>query len=380
VTVVPGADPYERATSLLEPLFEAPANPKAWQRFLGALCAALSERSVALLLGEVSPDGPYFLLGHGIDMRRLGPESLLPSADHPSQDEAPVGSVFAIPPESPGFAATHLYKDVLSKEGFAPGPGFCVVLARDRGTITGALLVLARDPSWEPTDDDRALLELLAPYVIRSIMLGLRLNEGRSGIDALLGVFDSLVLGVILLDSHGNVSFANQSAAALLGTSAGLTPPGRAHAAEQKQRTEALRALIRRETGASPSALSYPHPEDGRPLHIVSTPLAWPGANLGADTRFATALFLGDPEGASPGTAQALGPLYGLTPAEERLALALATGLTLAEAAERLGIRLSTARGVLRSVFEKTGTNRQATLVRLILAAVGQVRSESPRG
>jgi len=375
-----GSDPYERAAALLELLFEAPANPKAWQRFLGALCAAMSGRTVALLLGEIAPDGHYFLLGHGIELREVAPESLMPSGEHPSADEAPVGAVFAIPRDDAGFAATHLYKDVLSTAGFPPGPGFWVVLGRDRRMITGALLVLARESSWAPTVEDRALLELLAPYVIRSIRLGLRLNDGRQSVDALLGLFDSLVLGVILLDSCGNVSFANQSAAALLGTKAGLTPPGRAHAAEQKERTEALRALIRRETGASASALSYPHPEDGRPLHIISTPLEWPGASLGADTRFASALFLGDPEGPSPGTAKALGPLYGLTPAEERLAQALASGLTLAEASERLGIRLSTARGVLRAVFEKTGTNRQATLVRLILVAAGQVRGESLRG
>ena len=98
------------------------------------------------------------------------------------------------------------------------------------------------------------------------------------------------------------------------------------------------------------------------------------------DAHFATALFLGDPDGAAPGTANALGLLYGLTPAEERLALALASGRTLAESARQLGVRLSTARGVLRAVFEKTSTNRQANLVRLVLTAVGQVRHESPRG
>ena len=31
----------------------------------------------------------------------------------------------------------------------------------------------------------------------------MRLNERRSGIDALLGVFDALVLGVVLLDAQG---------------------------------------------------------------------------------------------------------------------------------------------------------------------------------
>ncbi len=373
-------DVYERAAGLVELLFEAPADPRAWERVLAALSRSLSKGAVPMLIGPVLAEGPPFLLGHGMVMRRLSLSDLQPDEDHPPPQRVSVGSIFDIPAASADFARTHLYQNVLAKEGLAPGPGFLAVLSRDDRQLTGGLMVLSRDASWSPTTEDRALVELLTPYVIRSAMLGIRLNERRSSIDALLGVFDSLVLGVILLDAHGNVSFANQSAADLLGTTPGLTRSGRGHAAEQCKRTEALRALIRREMGGSTGALSYPHPDDGRPLYITSTPLSWGGANVLPDARFATALFLGDPGSAAPGAANALGLLYGLTPAEDRLALALASGRTLAESARDLHIRLSTARGVLRAVFEKTGTNRQASLVQLILTAVGQVRRKPPRG
>jgi DNA-binding CsgD family transcriptional regulator len=73
-----------------------------------------------------------------------------------------------------------------------------------------------------------------------------------------------------------------------------------------------------------------------------------------------------------------LGALYGLTPSEERLASLLGAGSSLADAAETLSIRLSTARGVLKSVFAKTGTRRQASLVNLILTAPGLLRRDSP--
>lgn len=375
------SDLFERAAGLVEIMFEAPGDPRAWERLLAALARSLSKGAVPMMLGPVTDDdSPPFLLGHGIPMRRLSHADLQPDEDHPPPERAMVGRIFEIPPASDAFARTRLFQNVFAKEGLAPGPGLLAVLARGARPITGGLMVLSRDPSWAPTDEDRALLEMLAPYLIRGVMLGLRLNERRSSIDALLGVFDSLVLGVVLLDACGNVSFANQSAADLLGTSPGLARPGRAHAAEQRKRTEALRALIRREMGGTTGALSYPHPDDGRPLYITSTPLSWSGVNVLPDARFATALFLGDPGGAAPEAANALRRLYGLTPAEERLALALASGKTLAESARALGIRLSTARGVLRAVFEKTETNRQASLVRLVLTAVGQVRQEPPRG
>lgn len=56
---------------------------------------------------------------------------------------------------------------------------------------------------------------------------------------------------------------------------------------------------------------------------------------------------------------------YGLTPAESRLLLALSEGERLAAYAEQAGIALSTAKTHLRALFEKTGVNRQADLVRL---------------
>jgi DNA-binding CsgD family transcriptional regulator len=63
--------------------------------------------------------------------------------------------------------------------------------------------------------------------------------------------------------------------------------------------------------------------------------------------------------------------LFGLTPAESRLALALFEGASLAEAAEGLTISRFTAQNHLARIFEKTGANRQATLIKLMMRAVG---------
>ena len=87
------------------------------------------------------------------------------------------------------------------------------------------------------------------------------------------------------------------------------------------------------------------------------------------------------PQGGGPrasgdgGTAAALAGLapacrlrdtFGLTRAEARLALHLASGRTVACAAETFGVRLSTLRSQLSQVYGKTGTNRQVELVALL--------------
>ena len=61
---------------------------------------------------------------------------------------------------------------------------------------------------------------------------------------------------------------------------------------------------------------------------------------------------------------------FGLSPAEARLVLRLVAGDTLRSAAAKLAIRYETARTHLKSIFSKTGTNRQAELVVVIVTAV----------
>ena len=60
---------------------------------------------------------------------------------------------------------------------------------------------------------------------------------------------------------------------------------------------------------------------------------------------------------------------FGLAPAEARLAFHLVAGETLRSAAIKLSISYETARTCLKSIFNKTGTCRQAELVIVIFTA-----------
>ena len=57
---------------------------------------------------------------------------------------------------------------------------------------------------------------------------------------------------------------------------------------------------------------------------------------------------------------------FGFTPAEARLAAQIAAGKTLAEISRQEGSARETLRSRLKTVFEKTGTGRQAELVLLL--------------
>jgi DNA-binding CsgD family transcriptional regulator len=67
---------------------------------------------------------------------------------------------------------------------------------------------------------------------------------------------------------------------------------------------------------------------------------------------------------------------FDLTPAEVRLLLRLIEGKSLRSSAAALGIKYETARTVLKNVFRKTGTCRQAELVVMIVNAMERQRAE----
>jgi DNA-binding CsgD family transcriptional regulator len=68
--------------------------------------------------------------------------------------------------------------------------------------------------------------------------------------------------------------------------------------------------------------------------------------------------------------------LFRLTPTEARIAQGLADGKTIAEIAATHRATLQTVRTQLKSIFAKTGTNRQAQCVAVILRSVATIARE----
>jgi DNA-binding CsgD family transcriptional regulator len=61
---------------------------------------------------------------------------------------------------------------------------------------------------------------------------------------------------------------------------------------------------------------------------------------------------------------------------EAEVASRLAAGMGPSEIGEALGITVYTVRGHLKQLFTKTGTHRQAELVRVILAGPARIRPD----
>lgn len=124
----------------------------------------------------------------------------------------------------------------------------------------------------------------------------------------------------------------------------------------------AIRWAAGLDAGFMPQAASVPivsEAGEGLPTKV------WWVSGRGATILFSTT----DPRTTAARLALAA-TVYGLSPAQARVAAFVADGLSVVEIADRLGISPSTARTHLNRIFDKTGVRTQSSLVRLLLLAV----------
>jgi len=200
-------------------------------------------------------------------------------------------------------------------------------------------------------------------------MLPTRPDEGTA-FEALQWLYQ----GVLFLDRNGSILFANRAAEEILSAQHGLRRANGSLHAERAEEIERLRALIAVSDGAPDSAMAHPvafsRREARLPLSGFLVPLG-----RSADREAAAILFLTDPDCEHRVREDALQLQFGLTRAEIAIALAILRGDGLAAPARRLGVFATTARTHLDNVFRKTGTRRQAQLVRLILQSCCWIRT-----
>lgn len=102
-----------------------------------------------------------------------------------------------------------------------------------------------------------------------------------------------------------------------------------------------------------------------RRLQIVAAPYP-PETTLPVPGKATAVVFITDPDQKPAVQPETLRMLYGLTRAETKLAMVLLDGKSLLEAAELNDVGRETVRSQLKSIFGKTGTQRQSELIGLL--------------
>lgn len=180
--------------------------------------------------------------------------------------------------------------------------------------------------------------------------------EARAALrqSAVLGrhLFESLSVGLLVFTPNGQMTQANASARAVMGSAADRIAD---RLAEPVRRIGA-----RAEAGHEDSLSLMLDDSTNQMAQIHGCP-----PDPATDDPCVVIVFLSDSSTRGLLSMAALRELFGLTPTEARVVRNLARGLRPEEISERLGVAQTTIAFHLRNVFAKTKTHRQAQLVAL---------------
>jgi DNA-binding CsgD family transcriptional regulator len=377
----------ECALELVELVYEAVVEPDSWNVFLERLSAALSGAAIqlSLRLPDVQPTADaYFHVGldeayHGVFLKH-------------ALEGLPWGSIgdevfrgrFGLASEvvrSSEIADTPFYRDFMKPQGLAPEWPICNLIHTEGGQPLSGIAIYQREGAREINADDLALLDSLAPHLVRAYTIHCQLARVRQERKALTEVIDRLPLGVIFFDAEKRAILMNRSVEEILALDDGFRlerdRPVLGNARENRVLQTCLGAAVKAQARRGSSAgdvLSVTRPSGRRSFPLMVGPLLAAHPDSSIDDAKAI-LFIADPEGGRIGTTEVLETLYQLTRAEAELVRLIAEGRSLEEVAAERGVTMNTVRSQLKQVFAKTDTSRQGELVHLVLTGIAAIRN-----
>lgn len=289
---------------------------------------------------------------------------------------APVGALTSLHDTGRDrFFASDFYNDFWRTSGLG-AERMAMNLATDNGAFASIVLQASRQRD-EVDGDTARILRALGSHLIRAVALQRKMRLTEYHRDLALASPGRPGCGAILVDAEGRVILADAGAEDLMRTRTDITLDHDTLHLGRSTDTIRLYRLIASctsDNAAQPrgGVLKTPPSPGGTPLHIDVAPYCGQlrQCDLGAFVcpPPAAIILIDDPGRRQAAIVQTLQETFGLTPAESAFAIEILKGDGREAAAARLGISLSTARTHLSRIFEKTGVNRQAELVRILSA------------
>jgi DNA-binding CsgD family transcriptional regulator/PAS domain-containing protein len=375
--MLPESLPAAELSALLAQLYQGPTEAVPWAGFLESARQRLDAVFVTLVLRHPATDRPGLI----VNASAYGPH--LPGEPSYSEQYYALCPFLDLHPDrlfsadelfgQPGWLVHPFYTQYLAPLGLR------YILAANLVTPDGvecALFVSRGDAGQDFGHAEKTLLQALLPHLKRAVDLHAALDVLQSERALYAEAVDRLLVGTILLDEHGKSIRCNDVAARLLQARDGLYLSDTTLHAHCPVENRKFRKILE---GAAQAHAAAAHrsevttlnrPGAATPLSVLVRPIPLSYRSEDKALRPAVAVFIRDPAGSPRNTHASLRKLYQLTPTEIELALLMVDGLTLDEAAARLGVKKNTVRAHLRGIFAKTGATRQAVLVKMLLSSV----------
>jgi len=374
---------------LIGAVYDGPREADPWRGLAERLRQALRARAVAVTLHhsrgqscdvtvmaqEPGEDGDW----HAVE---LAYRKDLMAADPFRYENVAPGEVVVFPAAS----AAPAMRDFLERIDV----GHCLRLcfAEAGGMLCWIDVVRRRhDPDRPFTEADARLVRELLPHLERALGLHALLRRQEAEKAIYENTVDHFALGCVLLNEMGGVIQVNGAARALMERAADVSVThgriGLADRDAQRLLDASIEALAQARRGGAapaPGRLVRLHGRDGTLLALLV--YAAPPMPYFQGVRAPSVIvYLSDlgrrPAAPLPVAASAhvqIARLFSLTPQEARLALLLACGHTIIEAASEMHVAETAARNYSKRVYAKMGIGSQTDLVRLVYRSFAFLR------
>ena len=220
--------------------------------------------------------------------------------------------------------------------------------------------------------DQIEMIERLLPYIRQFVRVRQTLANAKALGVSLTRLLDNMSLGVVHLDRRGRIIEANDRVRDILGRRDGLFDQGgflHARVAADDATLQQLlgRALPTLGSAVAGGSMRVQRLLDWLPLTLHVDPVSSAELDFGGWPVFALVL-IKEPESRARISSQVVALRLGLSPAESRVAAALAEGLSVRQIAAVTGRKEGSVRWQVSRIYQKLGISRQVDLVRLVLS------------
>ena len=365
----------ERMSQLIGDIYDAALDPALWPAvlegtagYVGGACAALVAQDTIARQAQffhmwgLSPEDKDRYITQYIRLNPCNIATMLQTKVGDVESSATV-----VPMEE--FFASRFYHEWCKPLGFCD----CIWSFLERSvTAAAAVSVVRHERQGVADEDSRGRMRLVAPHFRRAVAIAKVIDLQKVEAAALADSLDGLASSVILVGAAGRITHANAAAHRLIDGGAVLRSVFGKLVANDPEVNQVLQDLFAaaangcQDIGAK--GIAVPLGLEGGERWIAHVLPLTSGARRRAGVAYsaAAAVFVRKAALDLPHPVEIIASAFKLTPAEMRVLMTIVDIGGVPEVAPVLGISETTVKTHLQSVFEKTGVNRQADLVKLV--------------
>ena len=365
----------ENFTELIGLIYDTTIDPTLWSsvlartaEFVGGPSAALFSKDTVASNGNIyhqAGTDPYYRALYFEKYVGLDPTT----GGHFFADvEQPIATGDLMPYGQ--FIETRFYREWAEPQGLVD----FISAVLDKSATSVAMFGVFRHQRDGVADDEaRRRMRLIVPHIRRAVLIGRLFDLKQAEAASFSDILDGLEAGMFLVDGGGVIVHSNRAGRLLLDDGSFVCSLGGRLAAAEPQFDRDLRdvleaaALGDEEIGTRGIALPLNVAEgENYVAHVLplnSRTLRSVGSNYAAAS---AAVFVRKAALQTTPAPEIIAKAYNLTPTELRVLLAIVDVGGVPEVAAALGVATTTVKTHLGRLFEKTGTGRQADLVKLV--------------